>query len=66
MTHLEEQGETYFEHMRHAQAISWTLFIMSVKCFVHSMHPELFKNGVSSKIEELNNLVFRGKQNENN
>ena len=66
MTHLEEADETYFEHMRHAQAISWTLFIMSVKCFVHSMHPELFKNGVSSKIEELNNLVFRGKQNENN
>ncbi len=60
MTHLEEAGETYFEHMRHAQAIPWALLVMSAKCFVHSIHTELFKNGVSSKIEELNNFVFRG------
>tara|TARA_R110000824_G_scaffold109571_1_gene257272 strand:+ start:309 stop:494 length:186 start_codon:yes stop_codon:yes gene_type:complete len=61
MKHLKENNETYFEHMKHAQTISWTLFTMSIKCFVHSIHPELFKDGVSSKVEELKNLVFRGK-----
>ena len=59
MTHLEEKNETYFEHMLNALSISWLLLSLSLKCFVHSIIPDLYVDAVSSKIDNLNNLVYR-------
>jgi len=59
MSHLEEKNETYFEHMLNALSISWLLLSLSLKCFVHSIIPDLYVDAVSSKIDNLNNLVYR-------
>ena len=59
MKHLEEQGETYFQHMKHAMAISFLLFAAGTKCLIHSIIPDLFTTGVSSKLDEINTLVNR-------
>ena len=59
MAHLEEAGETYFEHMRHAMGISFLLLTAGTKCLIHSIVPDLFVTGVSSKLDEINALVKR-------
>ena len=59
MTHLKEQGETYFEHMRHAMGISFLLLTAGTKCLIHSIIPDLFATGVSSKLDKINALVNR-------
>jgi|LULV01.1.fsa_nt_gb hypothetical protein len=59
MIHLEEKNESYFEHMSNALSISWLLLCLSLKCFIHSIIPDLYVNAVSSKIVDLNNLVDR-------
>ena len=59
MTHLEEAGETYFEHMRHAMGISFLLLTAGTKCLIHSIVPDLFKTAVSSKLDNINKLVDR-------
>jgi hypothetical protein len=57
--HLEEQDETYFEHMFNALKISSFLLSLSIKCFVHSLVPFLFIDAVSSKLDCLNDIVRR-------
>ena len=59
MTHLEEAGETYFEHMRLAMGISFLLLTAGTKCFIHSIVPPLFETGVSSKLDDIIALVKR-------
>lgn len=59
MKHLEEAGETYFEHMINAMKISWFLFYLGGCCFIHALVPFLFEKGVSSKLDELIELVNR-------
>ena len=59
VSHLKEQNETYFEHMRHAMGISLLLLTAGTKCLIHSIVPDLFVTGVSSKLEEINALVKR-------
>ena len=59
VSHLKEQNETYFEHMRHAMGISFLLLTAGTKCLIHSIVPDLFITGVSSKLDEINALVKR-------
>tara|TARA_R110002072_G_scaffold46887_1_gene129875 strand:+ start:1160 stop:1354 length:195 start_codon:yes stop_codon:yes gene_type:complete len=59
MRHLEEAGETYIEHMKHAMGISFLLLAAGVKCLVHSIAPPLFETGVSSKLGDIIALVKR-------
>ena len=59
MKHLEETGETYFEHMKHAISISYLLLAAGTKCLIHAVIPPLFETGVSSKLDDLNALVKR-------
>ena len=59
MTHLKEQNETYFEHMRHATGISFLLLTAGAKCLIHSIAPPLFETGVSSKLDDIIALVKR-------
>ena len=59
MSHLKEQNETYFEHMRHAMGISFLLLTAGTKCLIHSIVPELFETAVSSKLDDIIKLVDR-------
>tara|TARA_R100001510_G_scaffold56047_1_gene60903 strand:- start:2 stop:196 length:195 start_codon:yes stop_codon:yes gene_type:complete len=59
MTHLEEQGETYFEHMRHAAHLGLLLLVIGFKCIVHAIIPDLCTKAVSSKLNEINAKVNR-------
>ena len=59
MKHLKENNETYFEHMRHAMGISFLLLTAGTKCLIHSVVPDLFVSGVSSKLDEINAKVNR-------
>ena len=59
MTHLEEQGETYFEHMHHAASLGFLLVTTGLKCLVHAAIPDLYTKSVSSKLEKINKLVNR-------
>ena len=60
--HLEDQNETYFEHMFAAWRVVWTLKILEMKCLVHSFFPFLFTTAVSEKIECLEKMTKRSKQ----
>lgn len=56
MGHLEEVGETYFEHMRHAFDIASTLLLASMGQFLHSVLPNVrppFGSDVESLIKFL-------------
>ena len=59
MKHLEEQGETYFQHMRHAMGIAFLLVSTGAKCFIHALVPSLFVCCVSSRLAEINAKVNR-------
>ena len=59
MKHLEEAGETYIEHMKHAISISYLLLSAGTKCFIHAIVPSFFEKGVSSKLGEINSKVKR-------
>ena len=52
--HLSEVGETYFVHLYRALKVSFTLLLMSLVCFIHSILPFLFTTFVSNKIKEMN------------
>ena len=57
LSHLEEAGETYFQHHSRAVFLSLNLFIMSIVCLVHSLLPFIFTNYVSDKIREINSYL---------
>ena len=59
MKHLEENNETYFEHMKYAARISYLLLTSGTKCLIHSIVPFLFETAVSSRMGELVSLVDR-------
>lgn len=62
-THLEETGETYFQHMGFALRIALVLFICSLLAVVHSLFPWLLKTAVSNTIWYMNNyLQARGEK----
>jgi hypothetical protein len=59
--HLEDQNETYFEHMLAAWRVIWILKVLELKCLVHSFFPFLFTTAVSEKIECLEKMTKRNK-----
>ena len=64
-THLQEQNETYFQHMLGAWKVCILLEILLFKCFIHSIFPFLFTSAVSSKIECLQKMTKRKKSDDN-
>ncbi len=60
--HLQEQKETYLQHMWGAWKICLTLKILLFKCFVHSIFPFLFTPAVSDKIECLQKMTARAQE----
>jgi hypothetical protein len=59
--HLDSQNETYFEHMWAAWKIVYLLKTLEVKCLVHSLFPFLYIDAVSTKIECLQKMTKRNK-----
>ena len=57
LSHLEEAGETYFQHFSRAIILSLNLLIMSIVCLVHSLLPFIFTTYVSDKIKEINSYI---------
>ena len=57
MSHLEEAGETYFQHFSRAIILSLNLLIMSIVCLVHSLLPFIFTTYVSDKIREIYSYI---------
>ena len=57
LNHLEEAGETYFQHFSRAIILSLNLLIMSIVCLVHSLLPFIFTTYVSDKIREINSYI---------
>ena len=52
-SHLEEIGETYFQHMGFALSFSWKMFTTGFACMIHAFFPELFKKTGSECIKTL-------------
>jgi len=48
--HPKEVGETYLQHLRGAWKYSFSLFLLFLIAFVHSIFPFIFKNTTSEKI----------------
>jgi len=59
--HLQEQEETYLEHMWEAWKIIWFLKGLELKCLVHSVFPFLYTTAVSDKIDCLKEMTERNK-----
>ena len=57
LSHLEEVGQTYFQHFSRAIILSLNLLIMSIVCLVHSLLPFIFTTYVSDKIREINSYI---------
>ena len=57
LSHLEEAGETYFQHFSRAIILSLNLLIMSIVCLVHTLLPFIFTTYVSDKIREINSYI---------
>jgi len=48
--HPKEVGESYFQHLWVALKYSFTLFLLFLISFIHSIFPFIFRNTTSSMI----------------
>jgi len=48
--HPKETGDSYLQHLLMALKYSFTLFLLFLTTFIHSIFPFIFKNTTSSKI----------------
>ena len=51
--HLEEVGETRWQHFKHACLVSWQLEKAAYACFVHAFAPRWFKSYATDKCKEV-------------
>ncbi len=45
---------TYFEHLRFSLYVTKTLFVGSIKSFIHSFYPDIFITSTTDLLSELN------------
>ena len=57
--HLNEVNETYFQHMRIAFTIGFTMLVIGVLCLIHGLIPGLFKKTGSKQIAKMYEMVSR-------
>ena len=57
--HLNEVNETYFQHMRIAFKIGFTILVIRVFCLIHGLIPSLFKKTGSNQIAKMYEMVSR-------
>jgi hypothetical protein len=57
--HLNEDNETYFQHMWIALKILITMLVTGVSCLIHGLIPGLFKKTGSNQITKMYEMVSR-------
>jgi len=57
--HLNEVNETYFQHMRIAFKIGFTMLVTGVFCLIHGLIPSFFKKTGSNQIAKMYEMVSR-------
>ena len=55
--HPNEVNETYFQHIRIAFKIGYTLLVTGVFCLIHGLIPSLFKKTGSNQIAKMYKMV---------
>ncbi len=55
--HLDDVGETYFQHLRHALGFSLALFTAAAACGVHALFPFLCVKTGSDRIRRLHDRM---------
>lgn len=59
--HLNNVGESYFEHFYNAIILSIILFWCSFKNIIHALIPDLFSNNVTETCEDILNKRYSKK-----
>ena len=57
--YLNGVNETYFQHMRIAFKIGFTMLVTGVFCLIHGLIPGLFKKTGSNQIAKMYEMVSR-------
>ena len=57
--HLNEVNETYFQHMRIAFKIGFTIVLTGVFCLIHGLILSLFKKAGNNQIAKMYEMVSR-------
>ena len=58
-SHLEEEGLSYFAHMKRALTISWFLGKAAILCGIHALVPCLFCKSATNVVKKLNENYFK-------
>lgn len=53
MNHLEEQGISYWTHLKRVVKVSLKLFVLGFAGIVHGLFPSLYVNTVSHGLREI-------------
>ena len=61
--HLDEVGETYFQHFYHASRGAMTLAFASIVCLIHAFFPFLFEKTGSNCIRHLYDRMVTNRMN---
>lgn len=51
-THIDEKGESYFQHMSVAAKCGWLLLMGALAAFVHALLPDTFKTTATERAQE--------------
>ena len=51
--HLNDVGESYFQHLRHAIGFAATMAVGSIVCLIHALCPFLFRKTGSTIISKM-------------
>lgn len=61
--HLDEVGETYFQHFGHAMSFAVAMVVGGIACCVHAIFPFLFKTTGSECIKTLYDRMVVNRKN---
>ena len=61
--HLNEVGETYFQHFRHAAGFAGTMMLAAIACMIHAVLPFLFERTGSNCIRYLHDRMVLNRAN---
>ncbi|MGA8260205.1 MAG: DUF6356 family protein [Arenicellales bacterium] len=62
-SHLNEVGETYFQHFGHAFGFAMTMALGAVVCLIHAVFPFLFERTGSNFIRHLHDRMVVNRMN---
>ena len=59
--HPKNVGESYLTHFIKALSFSYRLFVLSLKVFIHSIFPFIYKDAASMRIKQINDDMQKRK-----